>query len=179
MGGCQIAWVVQALYSSGHHVEVNLTARGSNSSYQASSLWAQTKGYLSAANAYGQAASALAAFSTAMGVGLAMADVIAATNGADFDASEPAVVAATMALIHLTIDMMAKLLSTFSSISAVTGTTAVLLGYGFSNAPVFGAGSGYSMNYFESANPISISVAGNTYSFEAPMNYLNATSILG
>ena len=174
-----VAWVLQALYSTSHHLEVNLTTSGSESSYQASSLWAQTDGYLSAANAYGRAASILASFSTALGAGLAIVDAIAALNGGDFDASEPAVVTATLGLINLEIGLSANLLSTFSSISAVTGTNAVLLGYGFSNYPVYMSGSSYSMNYFESANPISVSFDGTSYRFEAPMNYLNATSILG
>ncbi len=174
-----VAWVVQALYSSSHHLNVNLTTSGAESSYQASTLWAQTTGYLSAANAFGQAASLLLSFSSALGLGLALADTIAATNGADFDASEPAVVAASLALIHLTIEMTASLLSTFSSISAVTGTNALLLGCGFSNVPTSKAGSGYGLTYFESSNPVTASFDGNSYSFEAPMNYLNATAILG
>ncbi|MHB1435792.1 MAG: hypothetical protein ACYCPN_05605 [Thermoplasmata archaeon] len=109
---------------------------------------------------------------------MALADTLAAANGADFDTSEPAVIADTLSLIALTTGLSATLLSTFSSISAITGSNAVLLGNGFSNVPEAGAGSSYSMSYFESANPLSVSFNGNTYTFEAPLNYLNATAIL-
>ena len=87
-------------------------------------------------------------------------------------------VAESLDLIATTTGLSADLLSTFSSISAVTGTNAVLLGYGFSNYPV-SVGSSYAMTFFESANPLTVSFDGNSYTFEAPMNYLNATAIIG
>jgi len=153
-----VAWVIQALESSSRapSLTVNLTA---GSSYQASFLWADATGYLQAATAYGKAANALATFSTSLGLGLAVAE--------------------SLSLIADMTGLTATLLSTFSSISAITGVNAVQFGYTFSNSPAIAPnGSGCSMNYFESANPLSGSFNGNAYTFEAPLNYLNVTAIL-
>ena len=173
-----VAWVVQALYSTSHHLEVNLTTSGSESSYQAAMLWANTTGYLSAANAYSQAASLLDTFSTSLGLALAVIEAQSAASALGFGADEPAMVAESLDLIATTTGLSANLLSTFSSISAVTGTNAGGSGYGLSDVEV-GTGSGYALQFFESANPITASFDGNSYSFEAPMNYLNATAIIG
>ncbi len=173
-----VAWVVQALYSTSHHLNVNLTTSGSESSYQAAMLWANTTGYLSAANAYSQAASLLDTFSTSLGLALAVIEAQSAASALGFGADEPAMVAESLDLIATTTGLSANLLSTFSSISAVTGTNAGGSGYGLSDVEV-GTGSGYALQFFESANPITASFDGNSYSFEAPMNYLNATAIIG
>jgi hypothetical protein len=50
--------------------------------------------------------------------------------------------------------------------------------YGFSNVPVVGSGSAYTMPFFESQSPVRFTVNGNTYSFFAPEDYLNATAIV-
>jgi hypothetical protein len=173
-----VAWVFQHLLAADSNGSVTLTTSGNDSSYQAATIWADTTGYLNAADAYKQAAGALTVFSTAISLGLAIADAAAALNGADLDATEPVVVADSITLIARTIGLAATVLNYFSSISAVTGTQTVVMGYGFSNVPDCGCGgSAYAMPFFESQSPVRFTVNGNTYSFYAPEDYLNATSI--
>lgn len=171
------AWVIQHTLANASNGSVTLTTSGTGSSYEASTIWADTNGYLDASNAYSQAANLLGTFSTALGLGLAIIDASAALNGADFDATEPTVVADSLSLIADTIGMAASVLNAFSSISAYTGTQSITLGYGFSNVPEAGSGSPYTMAFFESQSPVSLSVNGNTYSFFAPEDFLNATAI--
>ncbi len=115
--------------------------------------------------AYSQVANALAIFSSALGLGLAIIGASAALNGADFDATEPTVVADSLELIADTIGLSASLLGDFSSISAYTGTHSITFGVSFGNVPEVGSGSPYTMAFFESQCPVSFSANGNTYSF--------------
>jgi hypothetical protein len=171
------AWVIQHTLAAASNGSLTLTTSGNDSSYQAATIWAATTGYLNASNAYQQAAGALAMFSTAIGLGLAIVDASAAANGVDLDATETVVITASLGLIADTLGMTALILSDFSSISAITGTQAVVMGYGFSNVPEVGSGSAYTMSFFESQSLVRFTVNGNTYLFFAPEDYLNATTI--
>ncbi len=172
------AWTIQHFLGTASNGSVTLSTSGTDSSYQASTIWTDTAGYLSASNAYGAASTALSTFSTTLGVGLALVDATAALNGADFDASEPAVIAETAGIIGTTVGLAASILSQFNSISAWTGTNTVSFGYGFSNAPETPTGSSYTVQFFESQSPVSFALPdGNSYSFYAPVNFYNATAI--
>lgn len=172
------AWTIQHFLGTDSNGSVTLSTSGTDSSYQASTIWAKTTGYLSAANAYGAASNALSTFSTALGVGLALVDATAALNGADFDASEPVVIAETAGIIGTTVGLAATILSQFNSISAWTGTSTVSFGYGFSNQPVTTAGSSYTVQFFESQSPVSFTLPdGASYPFYAPVDFYNATTV--
>lgn len=171
------AWTIQHFLGTDSNGSVTLSTSGTDSSYQASTIWAKTTGYLSAANAYGAASNALSTFSTALGVGLALVDATAALNGADFDASEPVVIAETAGIIGTTVGLAATILSQFNSISAWTGTSTVSFGYGFSNQPE-PTGSSYTVQFFESQSPVSFTLPdGASYPFYAPVDFYNATTV--
>ena len=171
------AWAIQSILCLSSNGSVTLTPTGSESSYSAATIWASTAGYSNAATALGDASAALQLTSTAIDTALALVVVTAAANGADLDASEPAVVAEVAAVIASVTDQASDILNLFSSISSVSGTNAVTLNYGFSNGPQ-GSGSSYSMPFYESSTPVTFSLNGNTYSFWAPVNYLSATAIV-
>ncbi len=172
------AWTIQHFLGTASNGSVTLSTSGTDSSYQASTIWTDTAGYLSASRAYGTASSALSTFSTTLGIGLALVDATAALNGAHLDASEPAMISETAGIIGTTVGLAASILSQFNSISAWTGTNTASFGYDFSNTPVTATGSSYTVQFFESQSPVSFTLPdGNSYSFYAPVNFYNATAI--
>ena len=172
------AWVIQHFLLQDSNGSVQLNASGSGTGYQSSTIWAMTYGWTNAANAYKEAEDALNIFSTALSLGLAVIAAIAAANAADFDAGEPAVIAAAGGLIAKTISLAATILGQYSSISFISGSTAITATWGFSNYPLFSPGSAYTMPFYESSSGVMLTLPnGNSYFFYAPEDYLNATAI--
>ena len=173
------AWVIQHFLLQDSNGTLTLNSSGRGTGYQASDIWAHTYGWSNAANAYGEASKALSTFSTALSLGLAVIATLAATNIIDLDASEAAVIAAAGALVAKTISLAATVLKQFSSISFISGAQSIQVVYGFSNYVPGSTGSNYSMQFYESASPVTFTLpSGSSYFFYAPVNYLNATAIV-
>ena len=173
------AWVIQHYLLHDSNGSVQLNASGSGTEYQSSTIWAMTYGWTNAANAYKEAEDALNIFSTALSLGLAVIAAIAAANPLDFDAGEAAIIAAAGGLIAKTISLAATILDQYSSISFISGSTAITTAWYFSNYPLVSPGSNYTMPFYESSSGVMLTLPnGNSYFFYAPEDYLNATSII-
>lgn len=173
-----VAWVFQQWLEKDSNGTLDLTASGTDSSYQSSTVWADTYGWTNAAEAYLDAIGALSVYSAALIAGVLISDVAAATAVVTLGASLPAVVAAVATIIFDDYDMSTAILSLFSSIAAFSGSHSVTVTYGFSNYPITGSGSEYSMAFYESQSFVSFTVDGTGYGFYAPEDYLNATGIV-
>jgi hypothetical protein len=172
-----VAWAFQEMLSSSTNGTISLTPSGADSGYVASTIWGETTGYNNAASVYGQLAGALSTFSTAMDASLLIIGVGSAASGLTFDASEPVVVAAVTSVVSVILDLSPMLLNQFSSISFISGPESSTFISGFNNVPLVGSGSNYSMPFYESSTPISLIAGGNTYSFYAPVDYLDVTAL--
>lgn len=171
--------VIHDLLEGSSNGSLTLNYTGTDSSYQASTVWAKTYGYSNAASVIKTEADALDIFSSSIELGLAVSDTLAAANGADADTSEPAVIADSLSMIAETTSMVGDTLSLLSTISFISGTNVANIAYGFSGYTNPGIiGSNYTMQYYESQYPVSFTANGNTYSFYAPTDYLNATGIV-
>ena len=174
----EVNMIVHDLLESASNGSIVLNWTGSNASYQASTVWAEIYAYSNAGSVIKSISSALAFFSSSLGLGLAISDALAATNAADADASEAGVVADAATMIAKAVAMSADILDLFSTISFVSGSNIASLVYGFSSYTPGETGSNYSLAYYESQYPVSFTANGNTYSFYAPTDYLNATGIV-
>jgi hypothetical protein len=171
----EVNMVLQKLLEGSSNGTLVLNDSGSGTTLQASTVWAHTYAYTNGAQAIQDASNALKTFSTAIDLGLAVSDVLSAADV--FDTTLPEIVSDSLELISQTLDMSASVLNLFSTISFVSGTKAVSIGYGVTNAPA-PTGSSYNMQLFESASPLSFIANGNSYQIYAPTDYLNATSII-
>lgn len=178
--GYQSIWSAQAIQdlllmdSTG---SVTLTSSGTDSSYQAATIWGQTTGYTNAADALETATKTTGAFSSMLGLGLALICALAATNGF-FDSGEGAVIAEAASIAVATTGMITSLLDDFSTITSFASSNLVTFSYWFTNAPQIQPGSNYTMPFYESQHPVGFTLNGNAYSFYAPVDYLRAASIV-
>ena len=171
----EVNTVIQKVLESSYSGNLTLDAGKSMSQ---STVWDSYSGYSNSASAIKDAHDALAIFSASLGLGLAITDTLAALNSADFDASEPGVVAQSLGLIAQATGMAATVTGLFSSISFLAKSDTAYLGSGMSNAPLPGTqGSNYTIAYYQSSTPVTFSYNGNSYSFYAPADYFNATTI--
>lgn len=140
---------------------------------QAFTIWAETYGYSNANSVISTTANVLSTFSSAISLGLAIADALAAGG----IIGEPGEIADTIGLIGDTIGMDATILGLFSSISFISGTKAATVSYSASDAIGIEPGSNYTARFYESYSPVTFNENGNSYSFYAPLNYLNVTGM--
>lgn len=171
----QVNAVFQYLLEGSSNGTIALNSSGSGSTLEASTAWAHTYGYTDGSQAIQNEAGALGDFSTAIDTGLVIIDALAATDVIGWDI--PAIVAYTAGLISMTLGLTARMLSSFSTISFVSGTNAASIAYWVTNAPA-PIGTGYDMQLFESSTPLSFTANGNSYSIYAPTDYINATSTI-
>ena len=143
-----------------------------------STVWDSYSGYSNSASAIKDAHDALAVFSASLGLGLAITDTLAALNSADLDATEPSVVAQSLGLIAQATGMAATVTGLFSSISFLAKSDTASINSVISNYELPGTqGSNYAIAYYQSSTPVTFSYNGNSYSFYAPADYFNATTI--
>ena len=142
---------------------------GPGKEIQGSQVWADTTGYSNGAGEIQDIKKAAATFSSFLGLAVAIIDLASALNGVDFDASEPAVVSATLGLIAASIGLSATLLGDFSTISFSTTTDFAAQLYVVENA---GTSYTYNLIDYQSPNPVTFGANGDTYSFNAPSNFL-------
>ena len=168
---------VSRLFETFSNGTVTLQPSGTNSSFQGYAIWGDTNGYSAAGTAFARATHALAEFPTAMGIGLTMA-TFNALGPQSFGADEFAAVAVVLNRIAQIIEMSSQAASFFESISYFSGfPEAIGVATSLTSAPAIGSGSPYLMAYYETETPIWFTVASGTYSFYAPMDYLNATAL--
>ncbi len=91
------------------------------------------------------------------------------------DATEPAVILAVTSIIAHVIGLSGDILGDMSSVGSFSNTGNAQIFSFISNSPA--PGSNYTVNYFESNNPIELNLNGQTYFFHAPDNFYNATEI--
>lgn len=149
-----------------------------NASYSASDFWTHDTGYSSATSALNSLATIMTTFSTSLGVALTIIDVESAINGLTGDASEAAIVTQSLDLMATYTGFAAYMLSQFSSISFVSNSTNIAVSWELSNTPQAGTlGSNYYLSYYHSSDPVTLVVNGNDYTFDAPEDYVNVTSL--
>jgi hypothetical protein len=168
-------WLLfQDLFGAHSNGTVELTSSGTDSSWEAATVWGNVYGYSSASSDLAGISDALSTFSDAMDVGLALSDALAAANGADLDTSEGAVIADSLDLIAGDIGLTADIVSQFSSIGYVSGSNSVSIGYGFSALVIGNPPSSYNVAFYEAASPVTFSGSAPFY---PPCDLFNATSI--
>ncbi len=141
---------------------------------QGGTIWGDTTGYSSGASEMTKVTGALLTFAAGLGVALAFISLAAALNGADGDASEPAIVDVALATLDSVLALSITLLTDFSSISFSTDSNFVSNLYGITSG---GSYTGYSYNLmdYQSSNTITFNGNGNTYSFYGPSNFVVAS----
>ena len=171
----EVNTVIQKVLESSYSGNLTLDVGKSMSQ---STVWDSYSGYSNSASAIKDAHDALAVFSASLGLGLAITDTLAALNSADLDTSEPSVVAQSIDLISHATGMAATVTGLFSSISFLAKSDTAFLLSGMSNGPLPGVqGSNYTIAYYQSSTPVTFSYNGSSYSFYAPDDYFNATTI--
>ena len=140
---------------------------------QGGTIMEKTTGYSSGASEMTLVNSSLT-FAAGLGVALAFISLAAALNGADGDASEPAIVNLALATLDSVLALSITLLTDFSSISFSTDSNFVANLYAITSG---GSYSGYSYNLmdYQSLNAITFNGNGNTYSFYGPSNFVVAS----
>jgi hypothetical protein len=172
----EVGIVVQKLLQNhiGYY-NASLNDSGRNTAYQESTLWAHTSGYTNAAGVIKQASNAFKTFSSALELGLAISDVLAAANV--FESDIPEVVSDSIEMVSDALDMSAAILNMFSTISFVSNVKSAFINSGFSNVGVEYPGSNFTFSFYNSTTPLSFTIGSNTYNFYAPLDYVNITSI--
>jgi len=163
--------VVDKLFNN----NVSLGSLSPNQEILGSTIWTYSQGYSNAANVYSKIAKTLKIFSLSIGLGLAIGDAIAATNAADADASEAEIVDESVSLISATLAMSADIISLYSSIDFISSGTLTGFEYGVTNyAFLYTSGSSFYLLDHESTQPIAFTANGETYTFYAPSNFIDA-----
>jgi hypothetical protein len=163
--------VVDKLFNN----NVSLGSLSPNQEILGSTIWTNSQGYSNAANVYSKIAKTMKIFSVSIGLGLAIEDAIAATNAADADASEGAVIAESAKLISATLAMSSDIISLYSSIDFISSGNLTGFGYGVTNYAIpLTSGSSFYMLDHESTQPITFTANGETYTFYAPSNFIDA-----
>ena len=170
------AWVIQHYMKSGTG-SFTLNDSGSGDTYSSATVYEHTKGWMEVSNAYKQVSDGLKIFSATMGLELAIVSAESAANGADMDTTEPAVILAVASIIAHVIGLSGDILGDMSSVGSFSNSRYSGVYSSISNSPAGLPGSDYVVNYFQSGNPIELSLDGQTYSFYAPENFFNATAI--
>ncbi len=171
--------VFQNLTKNGESVILPFNASGSTSKYNSPSLDAHMYGYSNANTKIKDTMNALYTFSIALGIGVAIVDLLSAVNIMDETTAE--IVAATLTLVAKETELSADTLSMFDSISFISGMNVGAIIYGIHNVINgelgFSSGSSYNMTFYGTSNPLEFSVNGNTYQFDSPMNIINITTV--
>mgnify|MGYP001626198034 FL=1 len=153
----------------------SLSPKEPNNEILGSTIWTNSQGYSNAANIYSKIAKTLKLFSISIGLGLAIEDAIAATNAADADASESGVIAESAKLISETLGLSADIISLYSSIDFISSGNLTGFGYGVTNYAYFSTpGSSFYLLDHESTQPITFTANGETYTYYAPSNFIDA-----
>jgi hypothetical protein len=172
----EVNMVLQKVIENSDPVNLTLAASGTMASYSSSTFWADTYGYSNAASAIQTTADAMQVFSTSIALGLAVTDSLAAISMLH-DASEPSIVALSLGMISAATGLSGNLPGTLSTISFVSGLNNIVVGLRFHDVPLYNDGSNYSVSMYTSSSLIRLSANGNTYTFYAPEDYFNVTSI--
>lgn len=163
--------VVDKLFNN----NVSLGSLSPNHEIFSSTIWTNSQGYSNAANVHSKIAKTMKIFSVSIGLRLAIEDTIAATNAANADASEGAVIAESVRLISATLSMSSDIISLYSSIDFISSGGLTGFGYGVTNyAYPSTSGSSFYLLDHESTQPITFTANGETYTFYAPSNFLDA-----
>ncbi|PYB67676.1 hypothetical protein DMB44_08095 [Thermoplasma sp. Kam2015] len=149
-----------------------------SASLESTTLWYREEGYSTAADEIAKVNNAVSTFNSALGLGLALITAISAGNAFDFDlgVGEEIVDAASLMSSYLGLEL--SLVADFTSISFFTSLSAASVMFGLTNKELISPGSNYVLSDYSSYMPVSFTVNGNYYSFYAPEDYLNATSII-
>ncbi len=137
-------------------------------------IMGKTTGYSSAASEMTKVTSALKTFPAGLGVALAFITFESALNGADGDASEPAIVDVALATLDSVMQLSVTLLTDFSSISFSTDSYFPANLY-FITSGELDPSYSYSLVDYQSFNPITFNANGETYSFNGPSNFVVAS----
>ncbi len=151
----------------------NLGTLAGGQEIQGGQIWGKTTGYSNASGVYQKEEKVLNTFASALGVAVAAIDVAAAANGF-LESGEAAVVTASLRLIAASLGLADTLLADFSTISFSTSSDFVSNLYAITNEP-FGNGYAYNLTDFQSPNPVTFNLNGNSYQFTAPSNFIVAT----
>ena len=136
-------------------------------------IMGKTTGYSSGASEMTLVNSSLT-FATGLGVALAFISLEAALNGADGDASEPAIVNMALATLDSVLALSITLLTDFSSISFSTNSNFGANLYTIMSGNL-DTGYSYTLIDYQSLNAITFNDNGNTYSFYGPSNFIVAS----
>jgi hypothetical protein len=141
---------------------------------QGYNVWDSEQGYANAASVYKNISNGIYLFSTSLALGLAIINVLAATNMAGL--TVPEIVAESIELISSVTALSTKVLSDFSSISFLSSTSIAGFGSSISNCPFGNTGNTFTLSDYQSTNEVSFydSENGQNYYFYAPMNYITA-----
>lgn len=172
----EVNMVLQKVIENSDPVNLTLAASGTMASYSSSTVWADAYGFSSAAGVIQTTAHAVDVFSTSIALGLAVTDSLAAISMLH-DASEPSIVALSLGMISAATGLSGNLPGTLSTISFVGGSNVGGMFCGFSSNVLKNHGSNYSVSMYTSSSLIRLSANGNTYTFYAPEDYFNVTSI--
>ncbi len=175
----QIAYGISYLmHSNASYEHYDLNTTGNSSSLGAATIEYDLSGYVDSSNAIKDARDALSTFSASLGLGLATVELIAALNDLDFDAGEAAIAIEAATLIANITGFAASILGDMSSIGFISDTEVAGVTYSISNFPVIDPGNNYVLSVMATGQPMTLNINGNTYSFYAPEDYINATSII-
>ena len=141
---------------------------------QGGTIMGKTTGYSSGASEMTLVTSALQTFAAGLGVALAFISLAAALNGADGDASEPAIVNLALATLDSVLALSITLLTDFSSISFSTNSNFGANLYTIMSGNL-DTGYSYTLIDYQSLNAITFNDNGNTYSFYGPSNFIVAS----
>ncbi|MGP6239019.1 hypothetical protein ACNF40_01200 [Cuniculiplasma sp. SKW4] len=175
-----ISYILGSKSASIKHYDLNTS--GKSSSLSSTSMEYDFSGYVNASNVISELHDALGIFSASLGMGLAVIEIEASANDVDFDTGEVAIAMQAAKLIDSEVGLTSSILGAISSIAFYSTDEAVDIGYSLSNDPLAyvngSSGSGYVLSVPGTSQPMTLNINGNAYTFNAPEDYINATSII-
>lgn len=173
----QDSWVMEHYLTYKRSGSLSLNTSGEGNEYSSTTIFSSSQSWLNTSSVYEKIGNALSIFSSALGIELTIMSIAAALNGGDGDLTEGAVILDAASIINSYVGMSATLMGMYSTIASISGSGYASVGISITNSPIDG-GSGYNVDYYESTNPISYTLGGNSYSFYAPEDFYNVTSII-
>ncbi len=172
--------LIQSLMEGSSNGSLPLNDSGLSFMYLGTTLESNIAGYSGASISLEHISGGVSTFSTSLGLGLAVSDILSALNSTAYPSPSTAALSDAINMINGALGLAPDSVAMMSTISYVAGYFPGSTSYEVSNMPAISAGSSYNIQYYESPYPVSFTspLSGYTYSFYAPTDYLNATSIL-
>lgn len=155
----------------------HLTTSGVNKSRNAQQIWYSASGYSTLNSVLKNAQNEFDTFAAGLGVASAIIDLAAAADV--MDDTTAAIISSTIEVIKSELELSARIMADFNSISFTSNTELVSSMIEISNYPEFNGGTPFNIFDYQSNLPMNVVIQGTHYTYYTPadviFSYLNST----